>query len=168
MALLFLKGVHFLLQRATIRPMPMLYIPAAVTSGMLAFLFAATFECNGPDFWAIHSTKCFNQVSHGVPRPPLRVLKRSLDSLLDCVWCLRYNHRSVFDDHPDSCHHGSADAERSEDEVAHCSRNTAPVSYNMSRPKQCSQLTCVLTVLSFVLSPVSHLSTVRTRHATIL
>jgi len=67
-ALLFLKGVHFLLQRATIRPKPMLYIPAAVTSGMLAFLFAAAFECHGPDFWAIRSTKCFNQVSHQSPQ----------------------------------------------------------------------------------------------------
>lgn len=74
MALLLLKGVHFLLQRVTIRPKPKLYIPAVVTSGMLGFLFAASFECNAPDFWAIRSGKCFNQVSLGVQTSPLCVL----------------------------------------------------------------------------------------------
>jgi hypothetical protein len=126
-ALLLLKGVHFLLQRVTIRPKPKLYIPAVVTSGMLGFIFAAAFECNAPDFWAIRSGKCFNQVSLGV-QTSVMCTKTSLDSLLGCVWCLRYNHRSVFDGRPDYRHHGSADAERSEDEVAYCSRNTAPVS----------------------------------------
>jgi hypothetical protein len=62
-ALFLLKGVHFLLQRVTIRPKPKLYVPAVVMSGMLGFLFAAAFECNAPDFWAIRSGKCFNQVS---------------------------------------------------------------------------------------------------------
>ena len=62
LALTLLKGVHFLLQHATIMPKPKVYVPAVVTCGMVGFLFAAAFECNAPDFWAIRSGKCFDQV----------------------------------------------------------------------------------------------------------
>ena len=59
---MLLKGVDFLLQHSTIMPKPKLYIPVVVTCGMMGFLFATAFECKGPDFWAIRSGKCFDQV----------------------------------------------------------------------------------------------------------
>ena len=124
---MLLKGVHFLLQNATIRPKPKFYIPAVVTCGMLGFLFAAAFECHAPDFWAIRSGQCFDQVGIKV-QSSVTCTKRSSDSLLDCLWSVRRCHRHILYGHFDSYHHVPADAERSKDEAARCSRNAVPVS----------------------------------------
>ena len=59
-SLLLLKGVQFLLQIATTFQKPNYWIPSVVMVGMLAFLFAAAFECSTP-FWMLRDNKCFNQ-----------------------------------------------------------------------------------------------------------
>jgi hypothetical protein len=114
-------------------PRPRWYIPAVVTCGMVAFLFAVAFECNAPTFWAIRSTTCFDKVGPEVQSSLTRT-KRPSDSLLDGVWSVRYCHRYKLNDHPDSCHNVPADADRGKDKVAHSSWNAAPVS--TTRPSQ--------------------------------
>jgi hypothetical protein len=133
LALMLLKGVHFLLQHATIMPKPKFYIPAVVTCGMVGFLFAASFECNAPHFWAIRSGKCFDQVRSEAENSA-DLTDRPVDSLLGCVRRVRHHHRSVLDDYPHSCHPVSANAERCKDKVTRSSRNAASVS--ITRPGQ--------------------------------
>jgi hypothetical protein len=126
-ALLLLKGVHFLLQHATIMPKPKFYIPAVVTCGMTGFLFAAAFECAAPDFWAIRSGKCFDRVRTAA-HSSVTSTKKPIDSFLDYVRRVRYHHRSLLDDYPDSRDNVSADAENGKNKAARCSRNAATVS----------------------------------------
>lgn len=124
---MLLKDVHFLLQHATIVPKPKVYIPIGVTCGMFAFLLAAAFECNGPDFWALRDGKCFDRVGteasnivHSANRPS--------DDLLDLLWYIRYCYRSLFGDDPYSCDDVSTNAGSSKDEINCRSQHTALVS----------------------------------------
>lgn len=108
-------------------PKPKAYIPIAVTFGMFSFLLAAAFECSAPDFWALRSTKCFDQVGTD-PQSSIQRADRFPDRLLDCVWTVRYNHRDLLIGYPASRHNVPADAERGEGKINHCSLHADLVS----------------------------------------